>query len=164
MQIAIGTRLLRLEPFSAAQAGKVGCARGSGAGHSWDLPLPVPGDGTAAGTAERELAPAGSSPCAPHLPHHGRTKQFPNVHKPYGKKRKKRVRTVAEPARTWLIVWKEGPRVFSRLCPGRFKGFCTIQPYSSVLLYMEKKLHWKAVFIPEGKHPGGCHLWMLFLV
>lgn len=171
MQIAIGTGLLRLEPFTAAWAGW------------WDVPgaagLPIPGichclslpgrchgcrhgrDG--AGTSPGFPGQGSTSPCGPHphLLHRGRTKEFLNVQdkKPYGKKGKKMSWTVAELARTWLSFWKEGPGVFSWLCPGRFKGFCTIQLYPKVLLYFEKKAPLESWALPRRKTPS----WLLSL-
>lgn len=55
-----------------------------------------------------------------------------------------------------LSFWKEGLGVFSWLCPGRFKGFCTIQLYPKVLLYLEKKAPLESWALPRRKTP----LWL----
>lgn len=60
---------------------------------------------------------------------------------------------LSQPALAWVL------EVFSWLCPGRLKGFCTIQPYPNVLLNMEKKyiyFHWKDGFFPERKKQPWC--------
>lgn len=110
MQIAIGTGLLGLEPFSAAQAGR------------WDVPgavgLDIPGmchclslempqlQAQQEGAGSSSSCP-GPAPCGPHPHplHHGRTKEFLAVQgeKPYGTKGKKMSWAAAEPARIWLI-------------------------------------------------------------